>query len=326
MPATMTHAYFAMDVYDNLTIGLKELLMDEKKRLKMFGQSMDCLYFYDLFSLKKGKKVQAFGSYFHQNESQSFFINLINYVKYNHYYKNPQVMAFLYGMISHYVLDSTIHPFVYYKTGKVEKDNSDSYRYQNYHDYMEVVIDNYMIKSREEMNPYRFKFYQECFVLTPFCDELNEVIDYVFKETFHISHMSKFYFRALGQMQFCLKHFRYDRFGVKKAAYQVVDKMKPKNTFQLSAISYHRKLQEENRYLNLEHKKWNHPCDKKEKHEESFIELYMIALHRANDIIKDVNAYLKNTKKIKLEKLFPNLSYLSGKDCVKNPVMKYFEW
>lgn len=34
MPATVTHAYFGMDVYNNLPIGLKELLMDEKKVLE----------------------------------------------------------------------------------------------------------------------------------------------------------------------------------------------------------------------------------------------------------------------------------------------------
>ncbi len=292
----------------------------------MFAQSVDCLYFYNLISFKKGKRVQEFGSYFHRHKSQEFFINLINYIKYNHYYKNPEVMAFLYGMISHYVLDSTIHPFVYYKTGSFNKEEKESYRYRNHHDYMEVVIDNYMIKAKEIINPYHFKFYKECFSLEPFCDELNEVIDYAFKETFHVSHMSKFYYQALRQMYFCLKHFRYDKTGIKMKLYQGIDFIKPKNTFQFKAISYHRKLTEEKKYLNFDNQTWNHPCLKREKHNESFIELYMIALHKANDIIKDTNSYLKNTKKIKLEKLFPDLSYLSGKDCTKNQSMKYFEW
>ena len=81
MPATVTHAYFAMDVYDDLPIGLKSLLMDEKKRIRMFGQSMDALFFYNKVSLKNGKKVQDFGHYFHTHHSQDFFLNLINYIK-----------------------------------------------------------------------------------------------------------------------------------------------------------------------------------------------------------------------------------------------------
>ncbi len=326
MPATLTHAYFAMDIYDHLTIGLKKLLMDDKVRLRMFSQGMDPLYFYNLISLKDGKKVQQFGSYFHRNKSQDFFINLVNYIKYNRYYKNPQVMAFLYGMISHYILDSTIHPYIFYKTGQLKKEDPSTYRYRNHHDYMETFIDNYMIKQKENIHPYRFKFYQYCFQLEPFNDELNEVIDYAFEETFHIHHMSKFYYQALKQMHFCLKYFRYDKSGLKMKLYQGLDKIKPKNTFQLQAISYHRKLNDENHYLNLNHTSWLHPATKREKHNESFLELYMIALHNADTLIKDVNAYLKDTKKINLKKVFTNLSYLSGKNCNKGDQFQFFEW
>ena len=46
MPATVTHAYFGMDVYNNLPIGLKELLMDEKKSIRMFAQGMGSLFSY----------------------------------------------------------------------------------------------------------------------------------------------------------------------------------------------------------------------------------------------------------------------------------------
>ena len=41
MPATVTHAYFANDLYDILPIGLKKLLMDDKLKLRMFAQSTD---------------------------------------------------------------------------------------------------------------------------------------------------------------------------------------------------------------------------------------------------------------------------------------------
>ncbi len=326
MPATATHAYFTMDIYDNLTIGLKKLLMDEKKHLQMFGQSMDPLFFYNLISFKKGGNVQQFGSYFHRQQSQAFFINLVNYIKYNHYYQTPEVMAFLYGMISHYVLDSTLHPYVFYKTGKVEKNEKSTYKYQNQHDYMETFLDNYLIKKKEHRNPYEVKFYENCFDLQPFSPILTEVINYTFEETFGIHNMSKFYYRALKQMRFALKHFRYDKSGMKMFFYKTIDHFKPQNTFQLQAISYHRSLIDNRNYLNLQHTPWNHPCNKREKHQESFLELYLIALHQANDIIKDVNAYLKNTKKVNLEKIFPNISYLTGKNCNKKENHWSFEY
>lgn len=231
MPATVTHAYFAMDIYDNLPIGLKKLLMDQKAQLRMFGQSVDPLYFYNLISLKKGHKVQEFGNYFHQNASQEFFINLVNYIKYNRYYKNPQVMAFLYGFIAHYILDSNIHPYIFYKTGQYIKDDPTTYKYLNQHNYMETYLDNYMIRQRENQIPYSFKFYDFCFDLQPFQDELKEVIDYAFEETFHIHNMNKFYYCSLKQMHFCLKFLRYDKTGLKMLFYQITDKLKPKTLF-----------------------------------------------------------------------------------------------
>ena len=51
MPATITHAYFAQDVYEILPSKFKDKL--DCSRVRMFGQSMDSLYFYNLFSILK---------------------------------------------------------------------------------------------------------------------------------------------------------------------------------------------------------------------------------------------------------------------------------
>ena len=59
MPATITHSYFANDLYDVLPIGLKKLLMDDKQKLRTFAQSTDPLIFYNLLS-KKDKKIRDF--------------------------------------------------------------------------------------------------------------------------------------------------------------------------------------------------------------------------------------------------------------------------
>ena len=80
MPATITHAYFAKDVFEILPNNIKNTI--DCSRIKMFGQSMDALMFYNLFSILPGKKIRDFCGYFHRNNSQEYFINLINYIKY----------------------------------------------------------------------------------------------------------------------------------------------------------------------------------------------------------------------------------------------------
>lgn len=326
MPATVTHAYFGMDVYNNLPIGLKELLMDEKKDLRMFAQGMDPFFFYHKISLKNGKKQQDFALYFHTNKTREFFINLVNYIKYNNYYQIPDVMAYLYGFIAHYVLDSTIHPYVFYKTGEWKKTDKETYKYRGLHHNMEVFLDNYLISKREQEKVHSFKFYDYCFEFKPFSKELEEVIDYAFKETFGINEMSNFYKQALKDMHFALKYFRYDKTGVKRMVYTTCEAITPKFFFPFSVISYHISTDDKKNYLNLDKQEWCHPCLKREKHTDSFDELYDKSLQEALDIIKKVNAYIKDTKKVDLTKVFKNLSYKTGKDCAKDNELKYFEF
>ena len=112
MPATMTHACFAKDVYDILPDDIKNSL--SISRLKMFGQSTDSLMFYNLLSLSPGKDIRKFQSFFHRNQSQEFFLNLTRYIKDNSI-RDSDTLSFLVGFICHYILDSTIHPYIYYK-------------------------------------------------------------------------------------------------------------------------------------------------------------------------------------------------------------------
>lgn len=326
MPATVTHAYFGIDVYNNLPIGLKELLMDEKKDIRMFSQGMDPFFFYHKISLKKGKKQQDFALYFHTNKTREFFINLVNYIKYNNYYQIPDVMAYLYGFIAHYVLDSTIHPYVFYKTGEWKKEDKETYKYRGLHHNMEVFLDNYLISKREQEKVHSFKFFDYCFEFKPFSKELEEVIDYAFKETFGINEMSNFYKQALKDMHFALKYFRYDKTGIKRMIYTTCEVITPKSFFPFSTISYHINDNDKRNYLNINKEEWYHPCLKREKHTDSFDELYDKALQETLDIIKKVNYYIKDTKKVDLTKVFKNLSYKTGKNCDKDYELKYFEF
>ena len=109
--------------------------------------------------------------------------------------------------------------------------------------------------------------------------------------------------------------------------YNYIDKFTNDKAFKFQAISYHSPLKDEYNYLNLNHSTWVHPCLKREKHNESFIELYSIALKDTKKIITDVNSYLKDTKKINLKTVFKNYLYLNvnyefGKDLEEDDLEK----
>lgn len=326
MAGTITHAYFALDLYDRLSIRSKELLIDEKESLKLFAQNTDILFFYNITNFKKGKKIREFGYRSQKIKTYDFFSTLINYIKYNNHQYNPQVMSYLYGMLSHYVLDSTIHPFIIYKTGNFNKKDKSTYKYNHLHAEIESYFDNYLLTIREGINPHKFKCHEFCFNIDNFNKELIEVMDFTYKEVYGIKNFHNYYLTASKQMKFFYKVFRYDPLGIKKKFYYIIDFISPKQYLRKVPLSYHINKKGKKEFLNLEHKQWYNPTDKRTKSNESILELYTKALSKTTKMIQEINQYLYYDKKINLKKVVGNLSYETGKDCDKSKELKYFEF
>ena len=323
MPATITHAYFAKDVYDILPEDIKDNL--NVKRIKMFGQSTDSLMFYNLFSVLPGKKIRKFDNYFHSHKTQEFFLNLIDYIKEKNLNEDKDVCSFLVGFICHYVLDSTIHPYVIYKTGQFDKDKPTTYKYNNIHGFMEAFIDNDMVRRRDKSNPYVFPLGKFCFSLEKFSPKLNRTIDYAFYKTFKVQNMSKIYYKSLKQMRNALVIFRKDKYGIKRNIYKFVDTFTSQKTYRFEAISYHYPLEDKHNFLNSNHKEWRNPAVYNMTSTESFIDLYLDALKQAKVLVCASFDYI-NGKEIDLMTLYTNKSYITGLDCSEKHELKYFEF
>ncbi|MDD6878769.1 MAG: zinc dependent phospholipase C family protein [bacterium] len=325
MPSTVTHSYFSMDVYEKLPLNRKIFLKDQKQNLKIFSQSMDPLNFYITLNFKKSKKVRSFANYFHSHKTNEFFINTINYIKYNYYKDNPQILAFLYGTIMHYVLDSTMHPYICYKTGHFEKKDKNTYKYNNKHHFFETAIDQYMIMLREKTKPRYYKHYREIILSEKMCCELSEVIDFTFKETFNIKNFSNEYNLSIKRMKLAFKVLRYDKYGLKSKFYNIIDTITPKSTFKLGFLSYGNIFFNKD-FLNLNNKSWYNPTSKKIKSNKSFNTLYIEALNNCLSIIKQVDSYIYDNKDVDLNSIFKNKSYSTGIELKRPQKMKYFEY
>ena len=323
MPATITHAYFAKDVFDILPSNIKNII--DCSRIKMFGQSMDALMFYNLFSILPGKKIRNFCGEFHRTETQAYFVNLINYIKDNDLTNDMDVCSYLAGMSCHYVLDSNIHPYIIYKTGIFDKRRKNTYKYNHVHEFMETFIDNDIVKRRENVNPYKFRMDEFCFNTREFSSNLKNVIDNSFYDTFGLENMGNIYYKSLKQMKNSLFLFRRDPYGIKKFFYKIVDTFTTKRVFRFEAISYHVPLEDKHNYLNSNHTLWRNPTNYNMTSTESFVDLYVKSIKTAKVLICASFDYINN-KDIELEKIFTNISYVTGRDCNLNKELKYFEF
>lgn len=323
MPATIVHSYFAKDLFDILPEGIKKDI--DEDRLRMFAQGTDSLMFYNLFSILPGKKVRNIMQEFHTTKTKSYFLNLINYIKRNDLITDSDICSYLIGNICHYALDSTVHPFVIYKTGIFDKKVKSTYKYNNVHDFMETFLDNDMISRREDISPYHFKLGKFCFSFGKLSYELSRCIDYSFETTYGYKNMGKKYYKSLKQMRNALVVFRRDPIGVKKFFYKLVDTFTPRSMYKFEAISYHYPLDDRHNYLNLDHKMWRHPMEYNNTSKESFLDLYLRALKLAKVLTCATFDYI-NGKNIELDKIFINTSYYSGLDCDIEENYKYFEF
>lgn len=324
MPSTVTHAYFSMDVYDRLPLSRKMFLKNEIDNIKIYSQSVDPLYFYVTFNIKKSNKVRHFADYFHSHNTNDFFINLINYIKYNYYKDDPSVIAYLYGMIMHYVLDSNMHPYICYKTGEFNKHDKKTYIYNNKHHIFETAFDQHLIALREKTIPKNYHHYKLLKFNGNPSKSLLEVINFTFKETFNISNFTNEYFISVKKMKFFFKILRFDKYGIKNKLYCFVDKISPSGFFKFSFLSYSSNNWNSN-FLNLKHKVWMNPACKKNKSKNSFNDLYIYSIKECLETIKNVEKYLYQNEEIDLSKVFKNRSYKTGLDLDLPQKMKYFE-
>lgn len=325
MAGSLTHAYFANDLYKKFDNRLKNKIILED--LKTYSEGHDVFYFYRSINYKYMKFINLSGKVFHKEKTKDFFINMISYIIDNKIENDKQVMSFLYGMISHYCLDYNIHPYITYKSGIYKINHKETKKYKSKHSELETYIDCYIIYKKEKILPEKFKMYNYFFNYSHPKINILKLIDYTYNKTYNIENLSTVYFKSLKDMQFSYKHFRYDPLKLKKNLYNLIDYTNIIKSVKIRPISYTYTLTNNIDKLNLNNNKWNHSRYKNETYTSSVLDLYDNALEDALNIIEAVNKVIYNNKNISyLNKFFLNLSYLSGKPCDDKTKNKYFEF
>ncbi len=278
MAEITTHVFLAKDIKDRINCN---------ESIKFFSLGPDAFFF--------SNKTKKLGNYMHRNKSLLFFKNYIKYIKENKLENNDYILGSLYGFLSHYVLDYMVHPYIFY-FDHLDKDM---------HRMYEMCLTKNILNSHNIGN---YKLFNEIK-----CDKNEEVIkllNHVFKETFDYDNYGLEYYKSINRVRRIYRLFRYDRFGIKRSIYKIIELFSNRK---ISLISFH-DIKDVN--MNLEHKRWNHPCNIKEKHNESLIDLYNKSIDIVIKNIKDINLVLNDKKNIDyLDNIIKNNSYVNGKNC-----------
>lgn len=313
MPATYTHHLFTKDVYKSLNVSIQDKL--DIDIFNLFGKGFDVFYFYK-------PKLSNLG---HTTNINLYFSNIVSYLRSNHETHNSELLAYLYGSICHYVLDSTVHPFIYYYGGKYIKSKKSSHKYRGCHSYIELMIDAVMCQERNNKKLQQYNLTRDIFPKLSFTRNLEAAINKVYLDTFNIDNGWKHYFRGYKCYRFCFKHIMMSRFGIKKNIYKVIDKIHIFPKIKLQNYCYFVSKPDYS-VLNLEHKKWYYPVDRKINYHYSFFDLYDVAVIKAVKFITLIDEVLDKDEKAlkKALKELGNASYLTGVNEKRKVTMKYF--
>jgi hypothetical protein len=116
MPSLLTHQYFATKVMDVLKKDFP-YLYDFYSVVTLGAQGPDPLFFYGMvpWRVRRNKnQIQSFGSALHNLNPNQTLLKLMETVD---AHSSPMWLSYVIGAISHYALDATVHPYVFFHTG-----------------------------------------------------------------------------------------------------------------------------------------------------------------------------------------------------------------
>ncbi len=315
MPDVLTHILCGHDVIKSLDKNTQKTILEKEKLFNLGCQGPDMFFYNDFIPTMKGKRGPKFGKMMHREKTGDFLIESIKYIKEKTTASSDfnSLITYVSGLICHFGLDRKAHPYIYYFSGKHESDKPETRKYGGYHKRLELIIDTILLKERNNLESFRHRAHEEIDVGPFLPKSIVEYYVYTLSKTYAPKEIINFINDSYKDMRAVLK-LAYDPSGVKKGLVKIIDKI-VKDDIEYSTLIYPREIDYRYDFMNVKRNPWNHPCDKSEKYIDSFYDIYDMAVKDSLNMIKSAINYLEN--KISLEDLrrvFPNISYLTGKE------------
>ena len=319
MPSILTHYYMAMHVKENLSSDALVSTIEKYPSEFIIGAQGPDIWLYHYAIPWKNSEICAIsdelGELVHAERVNDFFADCLNTIRYTEdEEKTLAMISYVAGHLCHWALDSTAHPFVYYRTdGSTEET-----RY--WHCRYEAMLDNYIMDflrdEKREFQPIRKLLSHD-----DLCEEaIQEVYYSAFKNVWDVEIQDGFAHDALKDFKTILTWTNREGFLYRTLA--LVETM-THSDWKYTSHFITGKKDDTRDILNLTHQRWFHPCDASEVHNESFIELIEQAVvkgSRALDLFAD--ALGKKEDEEFLLDFIGNRNYETGYDHKES--MKYF--
>lgn len=279
MPNIITHSLFAQEMLDHFE--QEDWLQDRAHLFTVGSNGPDYLFFSGL-GLKRSSKdhdLRKFGGSLHKSHVNDFYKSALESIcSEKDEVIRADMIAYVCGHLCHWALDSTVHPYVYYRTGHGTPQNS-----WNHH-RMESVLDSIVLKVKRNETIVQFDTPK---IANCSLDEARAIariyvpaIETIF-DTQIKPHLIK---NSLDDWYFIQKA-EYDPKGSKLSFLKGIESVIGKKNLGSGLIVPNTPIDDYD-VCNLMHKKWVHPADETIVSTESFFDLYDKALIKAQTAMR----------------------------------------
>jgi len=216
------------------------------------------------------------------------------------------MFSYLAGFLCHYVLDSTVHPYIICRSGSYD-GTPETIACRGDHTRLERAIDwRYIKKDGLPRHPARKKV----LYMRHLPDEIRADLDAVYESVYGWQDVSK-------DLDICIFYQRLfyllaeDGTGLVDKVIKKIDNGYGHND--MTAMTYYRKDRPDLDVLNENHTLWHHPRDLSVTSSASFDEMFEQGLSRAEELVRLAYDCVYNGRAIEKD-MFGDLSYETGFD------------
>ncbi|MTI81219.1 MAG: zinc dependent phospholipase C family protein [Firmicutes bacterium] len=324
MPDIWTHIIAGQETAAKLDNPFWQQQIEKHKDVYRLGcQGPDFFYYHNFWPWLKDKSGDFYGNAIHKEKCGQFYQEIIKYVKkIDNPIERNIIIVYLMGLITHWTVDRSTHPYIYYIAG-IEKHNQVPI---GSHKLIEASIDTILAHKKLNLDTRKAPLSSYLYV----GEHLPEIII-----DMYISVLTKLYLvnaprlptpelidKSYRDMIKAVKLF-HDPYSLKLIIFKVFDFV-TKRKINSSAYIYRSFDELKKDYLNENHNKWCHPCSKTECYNYSFWDLLDTACSDACNLISFSVDYLEHDNyRHPIEDIFPDVSFDTGKNTKDKRPLQY---
>lgn len=308
MPNLMTHKIFGEDVLKMTNERIQNYVKKNPQAFSVGTSGPDYLFYHSQFpwqDQEAGAKVGNIGSVIHSKNINDWYeVAISSCINEKDLDLQADMISFLIGHLTHWGLDSSAHPFIFYRTDGTSKETKYwHYRYESMLDT--VMVNNYRKTS--------IKDYPSREILKT-DQKIQKAIYNVYKDATEKVHGLKFDFEYVVQAfkdADATLRVLYDPSGYKYKAVRALEILMNKKWAFTSHIVTNQ-IKDEVDVLNANNHQWKNPADPSFTSNESFLDLYYKAIDVTVKVLEELTLVLEGKAINDLLNIINNKSYETG--------------